>query len=51
MFDRTSNGRKFNILNIIDEYTRESLSIDIGRKLDHNDVLDRLTELFIYRGE
>ena len=50
MFDRTSDGRKFKILNIIDEYTKESLSIDIGRKLDHNDVLHRLTELFIHRG-
>ncbi len=50
MFDRTSDGRGFKILNIIDEYTRESLSIDIGRTLDHNDVLNSLTELFIHRG-
>jgi transposase InsO family protein len=50
MFDRTSDGRKFKILNIIDECTRESLLVDIGRKLNHDDVLHNLTELFINRG-
>lgn len=50
MFDRTNDGREFKILNIIDESTKESLSIDIGRKLNHEDVLHNLTELFIHRG-
>ena len=50
MEDRTSNGRAFRVLNIIDEYTRECLSIDVGRKLNSEDVLYRLTDLFVSRG-
>ena len=38
------------MLTIIDEYTRECLAIDIGRKLTNEDVLDRLTSLFVCRG-
>ena len=34
----------------IDEYTRECLAIDIGRKLNKEDVLERLTSLFVCRG-
>ncbi len=30
----------------MDEYSRECLSIDVGRKLDGDHVLDRLTQLF-----
>ena len=38
------------MLTIIDEYTRECLAIDIGRKLTKEDVLDRLTSLFVCSG-
>ena len=37
-------------MTIIDEYTRECFAIDIGRKLTKEDVLDRLTSLFVCRG-
>jgi len=37
-------------LNILDEYTRECLSIDVDRRLSSEDVLCRLAELFIARG-
>ena len=47
---RTSDGRALRFLNIIDEYTRECLSIDVNRKLNSEDVLCRLAELFITRG-
>lgn len=47
---RTSDGRKLRFLNIIDEFTRECLSIDVDRRLTSEDVLCRLTELFIIRG-
>jgi len=47
---RTHDSRSFRLLTIIDEYTRECLSIDIGRKLTKEDVLDRLTSLFVCRG-
>jgi len=46
----TSDGRKFRILTIIDEFTRQCLAIDIGRSLKHDDVLERLVDLFIRRG-
>ena len=50
MTDRTREGRAFRILNIIDEYSRECLSIDVARKLTSEDVQARLTELFVSRG-
>ena len=50
MIDRTSNGRAFKILNIIDEYTRECLAILISRKIKKQDVIDLLFHLFIFRG-
>ncbi len=48
--DRTHNGRKFRMLNIIDEFTRECLAIRIDRKLNSADVIDVLSDLFILRG-
>jgi len=47
---RTSDGRAFRMLNIIDEYSRECLAILIQRKITSQDVIDRLFELFILRG-
>ena len=47
---RTSDGRPLRFLVVIDEYTRECLSIDVSRKLNSEDVLCRLAELFIMRG-
>ena len=48
--DRTHNGRKFCILNIIDEFTRECLAVRIDRKLNSSDVIDVLSDLCILRG-
>ena len=48
--DRTTDGRKFRILNIIDEYTRECLESKVGRQLGAQAVLYSLFELFILRG-
>ena len=48
--DRTKEGRPLRMLTIVDEYTRECLSIDVARKLDHEDVLERLAYLFVTRG-
>ena len=50
MIERTSNGRSFKILNIIDEYTRECLAILVARKIKSQDVIDLLFHLFIFRG-
>lgn len=48
--DRTHDGRKYRMLNIIDEFTRECLAIRINRKLNSTDVIDLLSDLFILRG-
>jgi len=50
MVERTSNGRAFRILNIIDEYTRESLLTKVARSLKSEDVEECLAELFCQRG-
>ena len=50
MVDRTTDGRAFKILNIIDEYTRECLAILVARKIKTQDVIDLLFHLFIFRG-
>jgi len=50
MVARTGNGRAFRILNIIDEFTRECLSIKVNRKISSQDVIDELFNLFILRG-
>ena len=50
MIDRTVNGRAFKILNIIDEYTRECLAMLVARKIKNQDVIDELSNLFIFRG-
>ena len=47
---RTHDGRKFRILTIIDEASRECLALIVGRRLRHEDVLAALAELFIARG-
>ena len=48
--DRTHNSRKFRMLNVIDEFTRECLAIRIDRRLRSTDVIDVLSDLFILRG-
>ena len=47
---RTHNGRKFRMLNIIDQFTRECLAIRIDRKLNSNRRHRALSDLFILRG-
>ena len=48
--DRTHDGRKYRMLNVIDEFTHECLAIRINRKLKAIDVIDVLSDLFILRG-
>jgi len=50
MVARTSEGRAFRILTILDEYTRECLAIRVERRLSSEDVIDQLFYLFLYRG-
>ena len=48
--DRTHDGRKIRMLNIIDEFTRECLAIRVERKLNSPAVIEALCDLFILRG-
>jgi transposase InsO family protein len=56
--DRTRDGRKLRLLNVVDEFTRECLCIPgallrkhrVARKLGSADVIDVLADLFIARG-
>jgi putative transposase len=47
---RTTDGRPLRILAILDEYTRECLSLYVDRQISSQGVLDRLFNLFIHRG-
>ena len=47
---RTSDGRGFRILAILDEYTRECLAMVVKRSITSQDVLDQLYMLFLVRG-
>src|SRR5947209_16005672 len=48
--DRTHEGRRFRMLNVIDEFTHECLAIRVARKLNAIEVIDVLSDLFILRG-
>lgn len=48
--DRTHDGRRFRMLTVIDEYTRECLAIVVARRLTSDDVLQALIALFVERG-
>jgi putative transposase len=50
VLDRTSDGRAFRMLTLIDEHSRECLAIDVARRLSSEDVLERLSDLFVRRG-
>jgi transposase InsO family protein len=48
--DRTEKGGKLRILSILDEYTRECLSLRVDRSLSSTRVLECLEWLFLLRG-
>ena len=48
--DRTHEGGKIRMLNIIDEFTHECLAIRVSRRLKSIDVIDALADLFMLRG-
>lgn len=47
---RTHDGQAFRMLTLVDEYTREWLTIDVGRRLKSEDVLERLAWWFVTCG-
>ena len=48
--DRTHDGRRIRMLTVIDEYTRECLALPVARRLNSEDVLAVLADLFVQRG-
>jgi transposase InsO family protein len=48
--DHTHDGRPLKWLTLLDEYTRESLALEVGRHMRADDVIDVLAELFQLRG-
>ena len=50
MMARTAEVRAFRILTIIDEYTRECLTILTQRRITSQDVIEQLFYLFVFRG-
>ena len=47
---RTDDGKAFRTLNLIDEFSRECLAIKVDRKLNSTNVINALTDQFIWRG-
>ena len=50
VFDRTREGRPLKFLTIVDEYTRECLTIEVARKQTSRDVLRTLAQLMLKYG-
>jgi len=50
MSDQTEDGRSLKFLTVLDEFTRESLTIEVGRSIKSKDVIAVLDYLFIVRG-
>ena len=49
--DRTEGGGRLRMLCIVDEYTRECLTIEVARHFTGQDVVEILKELFTIRGQ
>ncbi len=51
VMDLTEDGRRLKMMPIVDEYTRECLSIEVERSITAEDVVATLASLFRSRGE
>lgn len=48
--ERTHDGRALRLLTVIDEYSRQCLAIEVGRRLNSRDVVRVLARLFMQYG-
>jgi len=48
--DRLTNGRAYKMFTVLDEYTREALTIAGKPKMNNQDVLEALYPLFLKHG-
>jgi putative transposase len=51
VMDETEDGRRLKMMPIVDEYTRECLTIEVERSITAEDVVSTLASLFRQRGE
>ena len=51
VMDLTDDGRRLKMMPVVDEYTRECLSIEVERSITAEDVVETLASLFRSRGE
>jgi putative transposase len=49
-FDTTADDRTMKMLNVIDEFTREALAIEVDRSIDADGVVDVLDRLALAHG-
>jgi putative transposase len=48
--DLTEDGRRLKMMTVVDEYSRECLSIDVERSITAEDVVSTLASLFPSKG-
>ena len=51
VMDETEDGRRLKMMPVVDEYSRECLSIEVERSITAEDVVETLSSLFDRRGE
>lgn len=51
VMDETEDGRRLKMMPVVDEYSRECLSIEVERSITAEDVVETLASLFDQRGE
>ena len=49
--DKLSSGRRYKVLTVIDEYTRQALRVSVATKMGHAEALDALYPLFLKHGK
>ena len=51
VMDRTEDGRRLKMMPVVDEYSRECLSLEVERSITAQEVVKTLAILFAHRGE
>jgi len=49
--DKLSNGRRYKMLTVLDEFTRPALAVEVGTRMTADDVLEILYRLFLQHGK
>jgi transposase InsO family protein len=49
--NKLSNGRRYKMLTVLDEYTRQALAVEVGTRITSDDVLEVLYRLFLRHGK